>query len=237
LFGKAGHALEPQVNETASPHWIEGLRRQWRPLIIAIIAVYLPAILLLRLLGAQEAVRPDMLLRDPAAIADEPFYLGALSNFGLLLWAGSVSICLLTYAVLVRDGGEREWRLFFLAFAAFTSILMFDDMLMLHESVMPDLFGLPDKFAFGLYAILALASFVGLRSTIFKTHYLLLLVSLSFFALSILVDIQDMPAAQTALVEDGAKLLGILGWFVYFIWSSAGRLGDITRVKPGKQTR
>ena len=124
MFGKAGHALEPQVNEIALPHWIEGLRRQLGQMIRIFFMYYLPVIFLLVLLGVQKSVPPDMVLRDPAAIANEPFYLGVVSNIGLLLWASSVCACLLAYAVITRDGGDREWRAFFLASAGFTSILM-----------------------------------------------------------------------------------------------------------------
>ncbi len=50
------------------------------------LTTYLPILLLLALLSLQDTVQLGELIRDPNSVVSSPFYVGALSNIGVLLW-------------------------------------------------------------------------------------------------------------------------------------------------------
>ncbi len=63
---------------------------------------------------------------------------------------------------------------------------------------------------------------VTFKKCILKTEYLILLIALGFFGLSLFIDvfqhrIQSIIGNSRILFEDGFKLLGIVGWFGYFL--------------------
>ncbi len=65
-----------------------------------------------------------------------------------------------------------------------------------------------------------------LRSLIFKTDYVLLGLSGVFFAISILVDVFEPGFLPFHLLEDGAKLAGILCWLAYFLRVAVSAVSD-----------
>lgn len=52
---------------------------------------------------------------------------------------------------------------------------------------------------------------------IFSTEYILLALSLGFFAISVFCDVFISSSDLEYLIEDGAKLFGISTWFIYFV--------------------
>jgi len=55
-------------------------------------------------------------------------------------------------------------------------------------------------------------------STLLKSNYLLLIMAIGFFGLSIFVDlfIHSTSEYVTNLLEDGAKFIGIVNWLMYY---------------------
>jgi len=90
-----------------------------------------------------------------------------------------------------------------------------DDAFLLHEAVLPT-WGVPEKVVLlcylGLVAFHLLKSF----STIRKTDYALLGVALVCFGISVAIDGAYRLIGEQYLLEDGAKLVGIISWFLYF---------------------
>jgi hypothetical protein len=51
---------------------------------------------------------------------------------------------------------------------------------------------------------------------ILKTDYFLLVIALFFFAISVALDLFPYSGIDPYFYEDGAKLVGIVSWLVYF---------------------
>lgn len=160
------------------------------------------------------------LLKDPGALRPGPWYLGAVSYVGILLWCAAAAICLFARG-LVRDPDREELRRFLLASALLTSLLGLDDLFMLHDVVAPEYFGVSEKAVVLAYGLAALGYVARFRRTVLKTEYFLLLLAGGFFALSVGIDAMDVDDSRFLLVEDGAKLAGITAWLSYLAHCSA----------------
>jgi hypothetical protein len=157
--------------------------------------------------------------RDPAAIYESDPFFGALSSLGVVLWAAAASIALFTAGLLPRTARKRQLSGFLFAAGAFTSWLLLDDLFMLHERVIPDSLGIPQTAIILAYAAIVAALLVRYRAVIALTDYRPLVLALGFFAASVIIDQGPGGWHQWAglvLVEDGAKLFGIVSWFVFF---------------------
>ena len=154
---------------------------------------------------------PD-LLGDPSLVSDSPWWTGSISLIGLLLWAGTAGMLLLT-GLVVLEGGERERALFFLTFAALVGWLALDDAVLLHEEVLPDEIGVPRFGVIVLYGVVAAGWALRFRRHLTRRVGLLGL-AVGGFVLSLLLDHADEvpglePGYRTAVAEDYAKYVGV----------------------------
>ena len=152
--------------------------------------------------------------RDPDAVADAPFYVGALSLFGLIAWGAGAAAGGLAAAVLWTVPPRRA--VLSLAFlSVFTLYLATDDAYQLHESVFPSDLGIPQDAIYAAYVLVAAAYLVLAHSVIFRTQWWLLGAALVAFAVSIGLDVLIESRGLPILAEDSAKLFGILAWGLY----------------------
>jgi hypothetical protein len=208
--------------------------RQGKVLVQVALIAYLPALLVIAVAALQPGIPPSVLFEDPAATLDTPFFVGILSHTGVLFWAAAATICLFTSAILRRTGGEMRLVRFFLASGLLTGYLMWDDLLMFHERLFPVYLSIREGIPKGLVLVAILAYLVYYRATILRSQYALLGLSLAFLGLSFAVDVsvvQDFVKERTGIsfesyyyLEDGPKLLGIVGWFAYFAVFAADAL-------------
>jgi hypothetical protein len=191
--------------------------RQLRAVFIATYAPTLCAIAAVALISLQTGINVSYFTRDPSEILQAPFYIGLLSNLGILIWSAAAAICLFGALLLARNSGAREWRAFLMAFGLLTMWLALDDVLTLHEIVIPNYLHVPQKLFLAMLGGCVLLIAVRFRMSILQTDYVLLAVAVGFFALSILFDaVQGRIALpQHHYFEDGTKLMGIVGWAVY----------------------
>jgi hypothetical protein len=161
----------------------------------------------------------SLFTRDPAAIYEsDPFY-GALSSLGVVLWAAAASIALFTAGLLPRTPRERELSGFLFSAGTFTCWLLLDDLFMFHEHVIPDALGIPQTAIILAYGAIVAALLVRYRAALALTDHRPLVLALGFFAASVLID--QGPGgwhewSGLVVVEDGAKLFGIVSWLVFF---------------------
>src|SRR5690606_11945290 len=127
--------------------------------------------------------------RDPVTALDGAYYIGWLSNLGSVIWLVGASVCLFTAAVL----SSGPWRPFLLHMGLLTAVMGMDDLFLLHDGVLPQALGVDEEWVMGAYAL-------GLGSTLFlhrhrlrQTCLPLLGLAISFFALSIAVDLTYIP--------------------------------------------
>lgn len=166
---------------------------------------------------------------DPAVLLGASPFLGVASNLGILLWAGTAAITLFTAMLLQRRDQQPDFATFLRGAGLLTGWLLLDDLFLFHEWLFPIVLGIPQALVLIVYCgavALFLRRYVAL---ILRTDYWLLVLALAWFSLSVGVDqlATDVFARNVLyFVEDGAKLLGIVGWLGYFVRVSALSLGS-----------
>ena len=205
-----------------------------------LLAIYIPTLVALVALVIVHLVT-DIPIRyfmiDPVTEFAAPMYLGFFSNLGVLQWCSTAAVCLFGGWLLFKNGQQREAALFLLCSGIVTALLMFDDLFLLHEEVLPDHFFVPQMVVFAAYGTLIIGYFWRFRKMILSTEYTVLLMALGFFALSVFVDLFVTPEEfyivagflGRHLIEDGLKLFGIVSWATYLIRVSLQRLAPCVR--------
>ena len=161
----------------------------------------------------------EVLFRDIASARGMPVYQGLFSQVGLIVWSIAIGILLLVNFLPGEPGSSRTGK-FFKYSLAMTLVLALDDAFLLHESVFEEVFGLNEKVTFGIYGLLIVNYLYVFRTTVLNSQALLLLLALTFFGVSIVIDMVPQVALivgsdQLFLLEDGSKLAGILFWTIY----------------------
>jgi hypothetical protein len=189
---------------------------------------YLPVFILFGVIVAwaktSESVAISMFFRDIAATADLPFYVGFISQLGVVLWCASAVVCFFAY-VLVRKGNPRNTRSarFLLHSAIVTTLLLFDDLFLFHEEIAPNYLFVKEKFVLLFYLILCGLYLIANRDEILSLEYALMVLALTFFVVSVFID--KLPEViyeniefieeNEVLFEDGFKFMGIVTWFLF----------------------
>jgi hypothetical protein len=161
---------------------------------------------------------------DPLAVAKEPFYVGALSNVGVLVWWTAAVACAVTAAVLWRS--RRDVAAPLGAAGLLAAALTADDLFMVHDVILPDYLHVPEPVTYAAYVAAATAFAVAYRTFLSRTRWALLALVLLFFACSVVIDwlVSDEREEQLAGVEDVFKLFGIVTWAAYWIPLALGSL-------------
>jgi hypothetical protein len=169
------------------------------------------AILLLAAL--QTRIPTAFLVRDPAQLAKYPVYVGLLSNVGVLLWCACAAI----YLYSATLAGQREVARFFLGAGLVTAMLGLDDFFILHEEVLPATLGVAEEAVLAAYGLAMLAFLGRFARLILRTEFLLLGLTFGFMGGSIVLDGGVFNQGLNYLLDDGLKLLGIVGWLAYYV--------------------
>lgn len=166
------------------------------------------------------------LTRDITTTAGVHPLTGFLSNSGILLWCATGSVCAFsTFILYKRKPGRIFW--FLLSSALLSLYLLFDDLFLFHDYLSEYyLHFSEEKVYFVLILSLAIYLFA-FRQIILHTRYIFLLLSLGFFAGSLVVDVILQPYIESSLgpswrifMEDGSKWIAIVFWFSYFLHTS-----------------
>lgn len=185
--------------------------------------------------------------RDAASIVDKPFFLGSMSNLGVVLWFAAGAICLFAAGVLRRAEPKGQRAMFFFAAGLLTVIMALDDLLLFHAEIVSgvifgnrNLIGPVDGelLVFGAYMATLLFILIYWNNLIRTTDYLFLLVSRAFFILRMSADrgiiggslVKDKEVR--VLIEDGCKFLGITGWLHYFARTARQQVLAVLRPAP-----
>lgn len=161
--------------------------------------------------------------RDPLGFTGIPVYTGSISNLGVLIWTSSAAICFFTYGLRRSRFRDNTASVFLLIGGLVTTMLMLDDLFMLHEVVFPDELGIPEALVYVTYFVVIAGFFVRFRSFILQTNFLLLALACVGFGVSIGADeiARSVSIPGMYLFEDGGKFFGIVNWAAYFIQVSA----------------
>lgn len=192
---------------------------QARSLAPLLAALYGPATAVLLVAVARSRSKGfslGMYTSDPTATLGGHPLVGALSSVGALGWCAAATLCLFTWLVRRRRTAGRVSAGFLLSSGLLMAALMVDDLFLVHEWIAPRVLGMPENLVLSVYALAMLTWLVAFRWTIVATEYLLLVLAAGFAALSLAVDLTwDSSADLRYFLEDGSKLLGIVGWLGY----------------------
>lgn len=133
------------------------------------------------------------------------------------------TICFLTATVLKIQPAFRYSYKFFVWSGCLTLCLGLDDVFLLHEEFFPFYLGISEKLIYALYAGFVTVYLWQFKRLIRRTDYTFLAIAFICFALSIGLDILELPYMNPYFFEDGFKFLGLMAWLVYF-WQTATTL-------------
>ncbi len=154
--------------------------------------------------------------RDPAITLYGHPFTGVISNIGILFWCSSLAVCFFC-SWLVFKKGDKQVSIFLFFSGLFTLLLMLDDFFMLHEYIFPYSIGIPQEAVIIAYLVMMAVYFLKFGRLIITMEYTILLLACGFFALSLATDMWMPQSNMQFLIEDGAKLFGIVTWFIFFI--------------------
>jgi hypothetical protein len=220
------------------------LIRKWVP---ALLLIYIPPLLVLGFVVWLSWITHEPIghfTRDPAAIAGTNSHWGMISNLGVIFWATTVGICGFC-SVLLRGKPDTLYSSSFFLFGCFlTSLLLFDDLFMAHEMLsgtwLSGKWAIRERYTLGTYLVITVVFIVTFRKQIMQSDAIFLASAFGLFALSLGIDLLPEHILSSYLqvvedghhlLEDGAKFLGIVGWFGYFF-----RVGRKTLEKIGNHT-
>jgi len=184
--------------------------------VLAIVYFFLLVMLIaVGVISAQFGIAVDMFTRDPSALFDASPFVGVISNIGVLFWCATVAICFFASAFQLKNGNGTCAN--FLIFSGLlTALLLFDDLFMLHETVLPEVLHIPEKMIYVIYLVLIALYFIKFRESLLQTEYIILFIACSFLGLSMVSDLVLPQEGIEFLIEDGFKLFGIVTWFIFF---------------------
>lgn len=176
------------------------------------------------------------LMRDPLSWLEAPFYIGIVSNIGVLSWTPGVSIGFFVAWILRGRPDQAEWRFFLTATSALGAFLLFDDFFQFHEDILKSWifengpFGMGDGPVLGTYGLLTIWVAWRSRRLVLQTEYALLACAIALLALSVAIDVGIInrpiipDTGVRAVVEDGAKMTGIATWSLFQVRLGLARL-------------
>jgi hypothetical protein len=113
---------------------------------------------------------------------DESF----LSDLGIILWCVTASICFFSAKLIKRRHAIKHQ---FLIYSAFLSTyLLFDDFFELHEHYIPNLLSIDEKIIYIILGLATLVLIIRFYKVILQTNYIIMVMAVTFFAMSIAAD-------------------------------------------------
>lgn len=150
------------------------------------------------------------LLRDTTAVLGGPWWVGSVSRFINLLWAATATVNVL--AALLSPPAHRRPQL---CLGVLIGVLAVDDSLLLHDAALTAQ-GVPESLILAGYGVAGLLLAWAWRP-VWRTP-----TGLAFFGGVTLLGMSvalDVVFSDLYVVEDGAKLLGVLAWLLCGAWA------------------
>jgi hypothetical protein len=190
------------------------VRRQLR-LLAPLLVVWLPCVVILALVVTDRGVAHEEFFLDPVYSLGGHWYTGLVSQLGIVAWAAGATLAA-GGAWLARVGGRRGAAWFLAGGAVVTTVLLFDDLFLLHADLLPRL-GIPKPAVELTYLAVTAAWLLGSIREVARTRVLVLAAAIAALGTSLFVDLRvpGADAGRRVVLEDGTKFLGILAWSLW----------------------
>ena len=165
-----------------------------------------------------------LMTRDVTAIAKINPLSGILSNFGIILWCSSGSVCFFAaFAIRNIESKDSFWFLFYSGLLS--AYFLFDDFFQFHEILAGHYVGIREMYTYMALGMAVLIYLFIFRRIILRTNFSFLLMSFTFLASSIATDLfQSWLMLRIGhwefFIEEGTKWLGIACWCSYYVQTS-----------------
>jgi hypothetical protein len=211
-----------------------GDRRRARPLreqlriALPLVPVWLVGVGIMSVVALGDDRLVDRLLGDANHVAGIEWYVGAGTHLVVLAWAVA-AVSAAWGAWVARRVGRASACRFLRAGALITLYVLADDLLQIHSVVLPALTGMAKPTAQLLIVIVVAGWLLQYRADLARTRWAVLVGAGIALASSVGIDVfagWGSPRLQL-VAEDGAKLLGALGWATYFVVTTADIVASI----------
>lgn len=181
------------------------------------------------------AIETMYLLVDPVDVAGTPWYLGAISELNLLLWAAAASLYLVAWRSLRSSRPELASAMLGLGLVSVWFAL--DDQFLIHEErifevlgaigIAPALGPFEQPVVYLVYGLVLAGVLLRYATAVLRVEGLAYLVlALGALGLSILLDASGIDLTSRRVAEEGAKLVGAVAWVVFPAHLLVGELRD-----------
>ncbi len=207
--GESGPATNRRLTPAAMTAWI-------------VVAACCAAAAVVAVLALQTRIPFSDLTRDPLAIMGKKGapHLGLLSNLGALVWCTTAAVCAFSALRLALGREARRQSVFLFVAAAFTSLLLFDDLFMLHENLRLRV-AWGELALFAVYGGCTLYYGFAFRGVLRQLGFFAPLLAVCLLATSVAVDVSKLTATTSAVwpwvLEDGSKFVGLVVWAAFHI--------------------
>ena len=206
------------------------LTSQFRTITPVILIAYLVtflSLLIVIVISTAEDIALDTLTKDATETLNAPFYIGAFSNLGIMLWSGAAILCIFTAFQIKGLSFYKEDFQFLIISALLTIMLTLDDLFLVHEEVFPKYFNIPENAIILTYINLFIIFLILFRRKILSGEFLILGLAFFFIGMAKISDLLPLPIKKDTFLEDAIKLFGIVSWFIYYYRFNRKLLSDL----------
>ena len=156
--------------------------------------------------------------KEPAETLDVARYIGWAAHVTVLVASFGAAAALFAGLLVRRQRGPGAHSGFLLGTGVFTTIIVLDDLLQLHDWVFPRALGVGERAVFLSYALVLVAVLWRWGRHVARDNLALALLAGAFLGFSLAIDqLADPRWAYYHLLEDGAKLMGLAMWTAYLV--------------------
>lgn len=179
-------------------------------------------LLLLIIISNQSQISFDKFSANPNSATGEPFYTGIIYKLGIVFWSATVIVSLFGFILFKKLSPNEQNPIKYLGYSSlFFGYFLCDELFQLHGTIFPKYIGIKQLLLLIVYSIIAIIYLVKFRMEILKSSYGFLIAAFCLLALSMITDILSylkiINLSFRYILDDGAKFLGIVNLFLYFI--------------------
>ncbi|MBL8930456.1 MAG: hypothetical protein JNL54_10070 [Kineosporiaceae bacterium] len=203
-----------------------GLRRQVR-LLLPLLGTWLAGTVVLAAAGTQQWAPLKELFLDASYLGGQPWYSGILNEASIVAWSAAGTAAALG-AWIAGVTGRRGAARFLAGGALVALMLLLDVWIQFHSAVAPRL-GVSSNQAQTAQALLGGLWVIAFLREIARTRWLVLYAAFGALAMSGFIDMIFEPAGSWGLMlEDGARLLGVLAFAHYMVLTTVDIIRSVT---------
>lgn len=178
----------------------------------------------------QDSVPMGELTREPIIVARNAeaccsVFSGTLSNLGAVMWLMCGAILIFSSVALSLQRSIRNMA--FLGTAGAINLMLgIDDMLLLHDEVIPVILGVPEKAVLLFYMIIVGTFLVVFLKEILESRYIAFAIAIALFIIALGEDLFRFAGYDNFhyLIEDGLRIIGLGSWLYFFVFAALNRL-------------